>query len=382
MSADRNSIPDMTVLTTTESNKKELSTVKLLRIGLLASLLIAFVTGLYFLFVDQSFMIYLVKTQQQLHRELANLLQQVQNDSTRYGPSLLLASFLYGIFHAAGPGHGKAIIATYMGTQVASLKKGVQLSFLAAFLQACVAVLLVTGLVKLLQLSIGQSQWIGQQLEAVSYLLVVAMGFLLCLRQWKPLTQARSVKQKKAESQYKKETINVLSTKNDKLEIKGFKPVASQAASFQAGYRPILLSQHHLQKDGQCSCGHKHLPLPDEIESGGWREHLAIVVSMGIRPCTGAVLVLMLANMLGLFWYGVLSALLMALGTAITVSSIALLSVSVRRYAGNLLRIYQKTEGRGKSLHYLPFFGGCLLILLGSSLFYSFLQISQQSRPF
>lgn len=368
MSRSQDSVSDKTVMT-------------LMRGGLLFSLLLVLTVGLYFLFIDQSLMIYLVQTQQKLHRELANLLQQVQSDSSRYGPALLLSSFLYGIFHAAGPGHGKAIIATYMGTQVASLKKGIQLSFLAAFLQACVAVLLVTGLVKLLELSLKQSQWVSQQLEAVSYLLVIAMGVLLCFRQWRSLARARPVKEKKFDDQSKTEAIKTLSITGGALDIDGFKP-AEKKERFRVGALNTAHSQHQIQEDGQCSCGHKHLPLPDEIKSGGWREHLAIVVSMGLRPCTGAVLVLMLANMLGLFWYGVLSALLMALGTAITVSTIALLSVSVRRYAGKLMQIYKKTESKGQGLHYLSFIGGGLLIILGSSLFYSFLQISQQNRPF
>ena len=58
-------------------------------------------------------------------------------------------SFLYGVFHAAGPGHGKAIIASYMIANERALRRGTKIAFLAAALQGCVAVLII-GLIAII----------------------------------------------------------------------------------------------------------------------------------------------------------------------------------------------------------------------------------------
>ncbi len=365
---------------------------------------------LYGFFYSDDLLFYVMQLQQKMHRELATLLQQVKQNPGEYGPALILASFLYGIFHAAGPGHGKAIIATYMGTQVTSLKKGVQLSFMAAFLQAAVAVLLVTALVRLLELSMRQSQWVGAQFEAMSYLLVVVMGSVVCFKQFRHLrqlnkAQEQSVDSVKSPSSFvnksvvnkpvfdkaginkpainrpiiAKTIVKTAAVKSSDAEKPGFVPVSGGQSARGMG---VMTQQHQQLPDGSCSCGHKHMPLPEELEKRGCKETAGIVLSMGLRPCTGALLVLMLANALGLYWYGVLSSLLIALGTAITVSTIAFLSVSVRNYAGQLMKLYQKSEGDVRWINMLGILGGVVLILLGSGLFWSFIQLSQQTRPF
>ena len=365
---------------------------------------------LYVFFYSEQLIFYVIQTQQKMHRELAVLLQQVKQNPDEYGPALIAVSFLYGIFHAAGPGHGKAIIATYMGTQVASLKKGIQFSFMAAFLQAAVAVLLVTALVRLLDLSMRQSQWIGSQFEAVSYLLVVLMGALICVRQLRQFRQmkksspgdygsstAESLSSEQKVAADNKKALNMLSkpvsikpvsstvsvqktdSADKSLQVKQIKFSGAGSGKPGAG---VLTSSHQLQADGSCSCGHKHMPLPDEVKNSNWKESAGIILSMGLRPCTGALLVLMLANALGLYWYGVASSLLMALGTAITVSSIAFLSVSVRRYAGQLMQLYQKGGSRPHWIAMLGIAGGLALMILGGGLFWSFVQFSQQVRPF
>ena len=56
---------------------------------------------------------------------------------------LLGLSFLYGIFHAAGPGHGKAVISSYVVANEETWRRGVVLSFASALLQAFVAVAFV-----------------------------------------------------------------------------------------------------------------------------------------------------------------------------------------------------------------------------------------------
>ena len=83
--------------------------------------------------------------------------------------------------------------------------------------------------------------------------------------------------------------------------------------------------------------GHSHGPMPEELAGpGGWRRGLAAIVAVGMRPCSGAIIVLVFALAQGLFWTGVGATFVMGLGTAITVAAIAMLAVGARGIAGKL----------------------------------------------
>src|SRR5690606_1294014 len=89
----------------------------------------------------------------------------------------------------------------------------------------------------------------------------------------------------------------------------------------------------HTHADGAC-CGHAHMPDPKQLEGPlSWSKALAIAFSVGIRPCTGAILVLIFALSQGLLMAGVFATFAMALGTAITVSALASLAVGSRELA-------------------------------------------------
>lgn len=85
--------------------------------------------------------------------------------------------------------------------------------------------------------------------------------------------------------------------------------------------------------------GHAHGPEPAELAGpGGWRRGLSAVVAVGLRPCSGAILVLVFALAQGLFWAGVASTVVMGLGTAVTVAAIATLAVSAKALAKRFAR--------------------------------------------
>ena len=66
---------------------------------------------------------------------------------------------------------------------------------------------------------------------------------------------------------------------------------------------------------------------------GGWQRGLSAIVAVGLRPCSGAIIVLVFALAQGLFWVGVAATFVMGLGTAITVAAIATLAVGFRSAA-------------------------------------------------
>ena len=117
-----------------------------------------------------------------------------------------------------------------------------------------------------------------------------------------------------------------------------------------------------------CGCGHAHLPAASELK-GDWSftKAFSIAFAVGIRPCTGAILVLVFANGLGLYWAGVLSTLAMAIGTFITVSLIAAFAVYSKKLAARLMR------GQSRLIDWfgvgLRFAGGLAIAFLGTILF-------------
>jgi nickel/cobalt exporter len=80
--------------------------------------------------------------------------------------------------------------------------------------------------------------------------------------------------------------------------------------------------------------GHAHGPEPQELGGpDGWKRGLSAIVAVGLRPCSGAIILLVFALSQGLLWAGVVATFVMGLGTAITVAAIATLAVSAKTFA-------------------------------------------------
>jgi nickel/cobalt exporter len=125
---------------------------------------------------------------------------------------------------------------------------------------------------------------------------------------------------------------------------------------------------HHHHHGAACdACA--HLPAASELQGDwSWRRALAIAFAVGIRPCTGAILVLIFAIGQGLWWAGVFSTLAMALGTAITVSALAALAVGSRELA-------KRIAGTGSSkwadrVQVAAGLGGAGLVLILGAVFF------------
>jgi nickel/cobalt exporter len=90
----------------------------------------------------------------------------------------------------------------------------------------------------------------------------------------------------------------------------------------------------HDEEESVLPWGHAHGPQPQELAGpGGWWRGLSAIVAVGLRPCSGAILVLVFALAQGLFWAGVASTFVMGVGTAITVAAIASLAVAAKAAA-------------------------------------------------
>ena len=280
---------------------------------------------------------FILETQQKLHRQLADAVKGLKTGETFSAAFILIAvSFLYGVFHAAGPGHGKAVISSYVLANGATVRRGVVLSFMAAFVQALSAIAIVSVLAIALNAAGIEIQQMVRRFETASGLLIALTGlWLLYLYVRRRLAGHAAAK-------------------------------AAEATSHKHSHHHH--NDHDHTHDENCGCGHAHMPDAKMLQKD-WSitNAAAIVLAIGIRPCTGAILVLVFALTQGLFWAGVGATFAMAIGTAITVSALAVLAVGSRdlalRFAGSRL-----TTG----IYDLAAVGGSLLVmLLGAGLFWS-----------
>lgn len=233
---------------------------------------------------------YILEQQQLFYRQLASAVRALRQGDGAAWSTLLGLSFLYGVFHAAGPGHGKAVISSYIVSTSETIRRGLWLSTAAALTQAVVAV----ALVAIFSLVIGATArtmtaattWI----EIIAYALVALLGARLV---W---TKGRAF--------------------------------LARLASWRTG-RPVASMA--------CDDGCVHLPLAEQAaRTHDWRETVSIVLAVGLRPCTGAVLVLVFALAQGVLEAGVAATFAMAAGTAITVGLLAMIAAGAKGWAVRL----------------------------------------------
>lgn len=232
---------------------------------------------------------WLLAWQSQFFTALRSALTELKNGGGG-GPLLLAIGFAYGIFHAAGPGHGKAIVAAYIVSSEAAAARGLLVSALAALIQALVAIALVTAIFIAIGGTARTMSATTQVVEWAGFAIVALLGAALVWR------------------------------KSAKLAA-----IATPGAALRA--------------EADCACG----PVDPAATGRGFGRMAAVALGAGIRPCAGAIVVLTLARSYGMYAIGVAATLAMALGTAVTTGALALLSVRAKALA---LRL---ASGRGRS---------------------------------
>lgn len=248
--------------------------------------------------------------QQSFYRSLTGALRTMRDGGG--GAWVLVGlSFTYGVFHAAGPGHGKAVISSYMLANEVALRRGVVLSFISAALQGLSAILIMAAVFLVLRGTSVSMTDATRFLEIASYLLVTGFGAWLLWRKAGPVLRGLI---------FGKPAHSLSSAVHD-----------HHHHEHDHGHD----HGHHHHHDGACGCGHSHAPDPTLI--GGdrfdWKTAWGAIVAVGMRPCTGALIVLSFAFLNGLYVAGIASVLAMSLGTAITVSALATMAVTAKNWA-------------------------------------------------
>src|SRR5580704_5302747 len=116
--------------------------------------------------------------QAEFYRMLSSTIRASKSDG-RAAYTLMGISFLYGIFHAAGPGHGKAVISSYLVANNETWRRGIALSFASAVLQAFTAIAIVGIAAVLLNATAHAMGNTVRVVEIVSYALIVVIGLRL-----------------------------------------------------------------------------------------------------------------------------------------------------------------------------------------------------------
>lgn len=203
------------------------------------------------------------------------------------GAWLCLIAFVYGVLHAAGPGHGKLVVSSYFLANRAAWRRGVLLSVGAALTQALAAILLVGVPVLLLGMTRASAMGQIRYLELASYGVMTLIGLGLLVR----------------------------------------------AARGQVGCgHDHGLNEHGHHHEHSHACGHNHAPLT--AERRGFR---LLAFAVGCRPCSGAVLVLLFALANDMVPAGLLAVLVMAAGVALTTSAAGFVGIGARRGVERLL---------------------------------------------
>ncbi len=224
------------------------------------------------------FLQWCLATQITLHRYLVMYLLLLNNHQYSGGIWLLVGAFLYGVLHAVGPGHGKFIVTTYLSTNQESLTAARVVPFLGSLLQGVTAILFVFILAVGLNLAAGYLSASRWYVEKISALTIGVFGAYVIFRALQSLWPTKQV------------------------------------------IRRLTPAHQH---DASCGCGHHG--VGQDLQGADWKTRLGVVLAIGVRPCSGAIMILLFANALGIVSWGIAAVMSMALGTALSILGLSLL---------------------------------------------------------
>ena len=319
--------------------------------------------------VFSGFFGWIAQHQKAFYASLTAAIKAMKEDGSA-GWWLMGLSFLYGVFHAAGPGHGKAVISSYVLANGETLRRGIVLSFASAFAQAVTAVVLIgiaSVLLRMTSIAITETtRWF----EIGSYAAVALLGAYLVWRKIvKPMLTPRRPVALGAQAAAACTHDHHHGHGHDHHHDNGHSRRHGHAHhDHRRGHDHAHHHHHdHVHEAGEVcgSCGHVHAPPPSMLVgrftlARAW----SVILAIGLRPCTGALVVLVFAISQGLALAGVAATFAMAVGTGLTVSVLAVLAVvakdvALRSVGGRAAaRLHAGIEG----------FAALVVFLLGTTL--------------
>ncbi|THD82465.1 hypothetical protein E7811_14035 [Aliigemmobacter aestuarii] len=281
---------------------------------LLAGLAVALVLGtVWALGLTAPLSSWVADSQRSVQNQMAGAVRAIRAGDPGAVLALLAVAFGYGFFHAAGPGHGKMLIGGYGMARRVALGRLAAIALLSSLAQAAVAVALVYGFIALLG-------WTRQHVEGMAETVLDPVGTLaiLGIGLW--------------------------------LVWRGGRGISRQVAAHDAAHHhpphPEPANHHHAHHhhdhghdhdddhNEPCGCGHAHAPTLVEVERAtDLRAVLALIAGIAIRPCSGALFLLILTWKMGIAGAGILGTFAMGLGTATVTVAVAAMAVWAREGA-------------------------------------------------
>jgi len=249
----------------------------------------------------------LSQAQRRLHEKISGFARQLKKDpSIKIIVLLFAVAFLYGVIHALGPGHGKAFAVSYFISEKADVKKGAILGNLIAFIHVGTSVVLVLIIYSVVRSTVlNHVEDTTRTISLISYALITLIGLTLLF-----------------------------------LRIKN--------------------KTHHSPHDYSHGEG---------LSTGSNKSIISVALAAGIVPCPGTIMLLIFSMSLGMLLLGILLALAIAAGMAVTISLAGIAAILSRRL---LLDVILKTQNMRLILANGMEFAGCIaIVLLGGALFIS-----------
>ncbi|MFN3972209.1 MAG: nickel/cobalt transporter [Gemmobacter sp.] len=262
--------------------------------------------------------------QREAQNALAGALRRLRGGDPGAFLALMGLAFSYGVFHAAGPGHGKLLIGGYGVARRVRLVPLATLALLSSLAQATTAVVLVYAGVFLLNWTRERVVGLAENLMLpASHAAVALIGLWLAWRGLRGLRRETDAKQRHARHDGHGHDHG-----HDHDHDHGHGHGHGHDHAHHQGAR-------HPTQDTTCvSCGHRHGPTLDEVSRvTSLREGTALIAGIAMRPCTGALFLLVLTWQMGIGAAGIAGAYAMGLGTALITVAVATLAVWSREGA-------------------------------------------------
>jgi len=240
---------------------------------------LVFTSGILFISYNVSIPQWVVEKQRVFQNQMAEAVIRMRSGDILAITTLLISTAIYGFVHALGPGHGKYLIGGVgIGTQIKHLHL-ISIAVISSITQALWAIVLVYSAFFFLGVAADKIETFSESLLLpLSYGAITVVGCILVFR----------------------------------------------------GIRNVF----HLNfgTTPPTKCTHSHGPNLDQLSNAfSWRERLILITSVAIRPCTGAIFLLIITWNLQLQWVGVAAVISMGLGTAALTSIVAISSISARK---------------------------------------------------
>ena len=253
---------------------------------------------------------WVVEAQRAIQNELAAGVRAIKQGRPGALVALLGVCFSYGVLHAAGPGHGKVLIGGYgMGRRIAFWSLA-SISLAASLAQSLVAVALVYAGVALLGWTRDAAQDVAQDVMApIGTLAIAAVGLWLAARGLRKVWRQATAPAPQADDH-------------------------DHHNHDHSHHHHDHHHHDHHHHDANCGCGHSHGPSLAEVERAtSWKDRAALITGVALRPCSGALFLLILTWQLGIALAGIAGAFAMGFGTAVITVTVAGMAVWAREGA-------------------------------------------------